>query len=87
MSDGEAKKPFERLPTNVVPVNYALHITPDLQQFTFRGTVNIDVQVCLTKHTDSRDAYCIVDISRGWHSNTFCTPSCNRGQNTSQWPT
>ena len=45
MSDGGTKKPFERLPTNVVPVNYALHVTPDLQLFTFSGTVNIDVQV------------------------------------------
>ena len=45
MSDSGAKKPFERLPTNVVPVNYALHVTPDLQLFTFSGTVNIDVQV------------------------------------------
>ena len=45
MSGSGAKKPFERLPANVIPENYALHVTPDLQQFTFTGTVNIDVQV------------------------------------------
>ena len=47
MSGSESKKPFERLPTNVVPVNYALQLTPDLQQFTFSGTVTIDVQVSI----------------------------------------
>ena len=47
MSGSEAKKPFERLPANVIPVNYALHVTPDLQQFTFTGTVSIDVQVMI----------------------------------------
>ena len=45
MSDGEVEKPFERLPAKVIPVNYALQLTPDLQQFTFAGTVSIDVQV------------------------------------------
>ena len=51
MSNGEAKKPFERLPANVIPVNYALQLTPDLQQFTFTGTVTIDVQVLYYKLT------------------------------------
>ena len=44
MSEG-TKKPFERLPTKVVPVHYTLHLTPDLKQFAFNGTVDIDVQV------------------------------------------
>ena len=39
------KKPFERLPTKVVPVHYILHLTPDLKLFTFNGVVDIDVQV------------------------------------------
>jgi len=40
-----AKKPFERLPTKVVPTHYTLHLTPDLKLFTFDGVVDIDVQV------------------------------------------
>lgn len=39
------KKEFERLPKTVVPVNYKLKLQPDLQQFTFEGTVEIKVEV------------------------------------------
>jgi len=34
-----------RLPTDVVPRHYKLHLTPDLTAFTFTGTVAIDVEV------------------------------------------
>ena len=34
-----------RLPRDVVPRHYALHLTPDLDQCTFHGTVEIDVEV------------------------------------------
>ena len=39
------KKPFVRLPTQVVPQNYALELQPDLQKFTFSGKLDITVQV------------------------------------------
>ena len=36
---------FTRLPSNVVPVNYALELTPNIKEFKFDGRVAIDVQV------------------------------------------
>ena len=39
------KKPFERLPTNVAPKNYALTLQPSLTEFTFTGKEVIDVEV------------------------------------------
>uniref|UniRef100_A0A1X7VNA5 Uncharacterized protein n=1 Tax=Amphimedon queenslandica TaxID=400682 RepID=A0A1X7VNA5_AMPQE len=39
------KKPFTRLPTDVVPVNYTLELKPDLQKFTFAGKVCITLKV------------------------------------------
>ncbi len=41
----EEKKPFERLPTKVVPRNYKLELTPDLKAFTFDGKLEITVEV------------------------------------------
>ncbi|XP_030829988.1 puromycin-sensitive aminopeptidase [Strongylocentrotus purpuratus] len=38
-------KPFERLPTSVIPVNYKIQLQPDLQKFTFAGKETISVQV------------------------------------------
>jgi len=34
-----------RLPKNVVPTNYAIELTPDLEKFTFSGQVAIEVDV------------------------------------------
>ncbi|KAH3753711.1 hypothetical protein DPMN_188354 [Dreissena polymorpha] len=39
------KKPFERLPTNVRPVNYDITLKPNLKAFTFEGHETITVQV------------------------------------------
>lgn len=39
------KKPFERLPTEVVPKNYNLTLQPNLNEFTFSGKEVIDVEV------------------------------------------
>lgn len=47
------KKPFERLPLDVVPVNYVLQLEPDLQAFTFVGHEDIAVEVrhsCCSDH-------------------------------------
>jgi puromycin-sensitive aminopeptidase len=41
----EDKKPFERLPTNVVPRNYKVELTPDLKAFTFRGVLDVTAEV------------------------------------------
>jgi len=41
----EEKKPFERLPTKVVPKNYKLELTPDLTAFTFKGKLEITAEV------------------------------------------
>lgn len=39
------KKAFQRLPTTVKPVHYALQIEPDLEQFSFHGTNCVSVNV------------------------------------------
>lgn len=39
------KKPFERLPVNVVPKNYALVLTPNLKDFTFAGEEEVEIEV------------------------------------------
>ena len=39
------KKPFERLPTIVLPKNYKLTLKPNLTEFTFTGEEVIDVEV------------------------------------------
>ena len=36
---------FERLPKNVIPVNYDLELEPDLKNFTFNGRAIVDVNV------------------------------------------
>ena len=40
------KKPFERLPQNVVPDNYAIELQPDLAAFTFQGSMEVSLEVC-----------------------------------------
>jgi hypothetical protein len=45
MTDKAEKKPFERLPTNVVPKNYALILTPNLKDFTFVGEEVVQLEV------------------------------------------
>ena len=45
MASTTAKKDFQRLPTDVIPVNYCLELTPDLQAFTFAGRLRIKVDV------------------------------------------
>ena len=41
------RKPFSRLPKDVIPKNYAIHLKPDLSKFTFEGQQAITVQVSL----------------------------------------
>lgn len=39
------KKPFQRLPVDVIPINYKVELKPDLQAFTFQGKLEITVKV------------------------------------------
>ena len=39
------KKPFQRLPLTVNPVNYKLKLQPNLKKFTFQGSEEISVEV------------------------------------------
>jgi len=41
------RKPFSRLPKDVVPKNYAIRLEPDLSKFTFGGQQAITVQVSM----------------------------------------
>ena len=58
------KKPFSRLPKDVIPKNYAIRLKPDLSKLTFEGKQAITVQVaycgfdavCVYIHVSSRPA-------------------------------
>ena len=47
------KKPFERLPTDVVPSNYKVELKPDLKAFTFEGKLEVTAEVRLLFHDPS----------------------------------
>ena len=49
MSD---KKAFERLPSTVTPVNYAVTLKPNIPNFTFEGSEDITVKVSLTLNSN-----------------------------------
>ena len=40
-----ATKEFSRLPTDVIPRNYHVHLTPSFENFKFVGDLKIDVEV------------------------------------------
>ena len=52
-----------RLPQTVVPSAYRLHLTPDLETFTFVGRVEIDVDVRESVTTFSVNALSLIHIS------------------------
>ena len=61
MGDKSDKKPFERLPNNVVPKNYALTLTPNLKDFTFLGEEVVELEVCrYFIQINNRSCYTIV---------------------------
>ena len=50
----ETKRPFKRLPTSVVPSNYQITLQPNLQDFKFKGSQVVDLEVInidIQKHT------------------------------------
>lgn len=44
-ADASAKKPFHRLPANVVPKHYAITLKPDLKAFSFSGSQLVDIEI------------------------------------------
>ena len=63
------KKPFERLPTSVLPKNYKLTLQPNLTEFTFAGGEVIDVEVikhcviiCTTDPIHSSNPQLVLDF-------------------------
>ena len=44
-TEAAAVKQFERLPSDVLPVNYKVEIQPDLNAFTFKGKLEITAKV------------------------------------------
>ena len=66
-SMSEEKKPFERLPTDVVPVNYKVELRPDLAAFTFQGKLEITAKVHMTV------AAKLAISTSGTISNTICS--------------
>ena len=41
----QTEKQFERLPSDVLPVNYKVELQPDLNAFTFKGKLEITAKV------------------------------------------
>ena len=41
----ELKKPFQRLPTGIVPSHYEIYLRPNLVDLAFTGNVNIELDV------------------------------------------
>ncbi|KAJ8317302.1 hypothetical protein KUTeg_005206 [Tegillarca granosa] len=68
-SNMPAKKDFERLPTNIRPVNYCLRLKPNLKSFTFEGTETIDVEVTSSSQTVTLNSVDI-DIQRATYQSS-----------------
>ena len=49
MTEKGEKKAFERLPSHVLPKNYALILTPNLKDFTFAGEEVVEIQVRMSE--------------------------------------
>ncbi len=45
MSANAARKAFQRLPATVKPIHYNIRLKPDLKDFTFKGWINMHLQV------------------------------------------
>ena len=39
------KQAFQRLPNDVIPINYKLELRPDLEAFSFQGKLDITAKV------------------------------------------
>jgi len=67
-------KAFERLSKNVVPSNYNLKLVPDLEKFTFTGTVDINIEI--VQETEKIELNCIdIDIKSALFAGESTFPS------------
>ena len=64
------KKPFSRLPKDVIPKNYAIRLKPDLSKLTFEGQQAITVQVV------TRCGFAVVGVSVHVCTRRTLTLSC-----------
>ena len=60
----EEKKPFQRLPTDVVPRNYKVELQPNLSTFIFKGKLEITAEVANT--------LAICSVSLAWYCLYVC---------------
>lgn len=60
-----SKKAFERLSTDVRPLNYAIRLKPDLEKLTFEGSEEISLQVRIVCSNEDRVIYVAQNRSIG----------------------
>ena len=44
-SNGKEKKPFSRLPSNILPIHYNIFLRPDLKNLTFEGQMSVELRI------------------------------------------
>ena len=59
----ETKRPFKRLPTSVVPSNYQITLQPNLQDFKFKGSQIVDLEVINLYKSVQAKQRCVIQQS------------------------
>ena len=50
-TNGSTKKPFQRLPSDVIPIHYDIYLRPNLVDLVFKGSLKVELEV--KKATDT----------------------------------
>ena len=50
-TNGSTKKPFQRLPTDAIPIHYDIYLRPNLVDLVFKGSLKVELDV--KKATDT----------------------------------
>ena len=50
-TNGSTKKPFQRLPSDVIPIHYDIYLRPNLVDLVFKGSLKVELDV--KKATDT----------------------------------